>query len=172
MYSNIHDSSSVCSYLYMKFVLDIVHLKKNPIHEGDVILLISNDNAWDIASLIFFLHFFFILRQRDKARDNTKNATSRKKKKFSHIKLLFFHVLYKGRSDETIVFILVGYFFVVVVVIVPLSSLTEVILHNKRKDIWECEGKKDFPSLLCGSLLWNTEKGTVSTKACYRGKNI
>lgn len=58
--------------------------KKNPIHEGDVILLISNDNTWDIASLIFF-----ILRQQDKARDYTKNATSRIKK-ISHEIVFFF----------------------------------------------------------------------------------
>lgn len=141
---------SLCWILYI--------YKKTLSMRGDVILLISNDNTWDIASLIFF-----ILRQRDKARDNTKNATSRKKK-FSHeivfCFLFYFSCAKYDPTNETIVS--VGYFFFVVVII-PRSLSTEVIIlnfgilnkkkfENKRKNC----SLTDVSFLLCGfySIVW------------------
>lgn len=114
--------------------------------------------------------FFFILRQRDKARDNTKNATSRKKK-FSHEIVFYFFYFSCAKYDptnETIVS--VGYFFRCCN-IVPRSLSTEVIIlnfgmlnqkkvQNKRKNF----SLTDVSFLLRGFYSIVSYTGSISTE--------
>lgn len=57
MYSNIHDSSSVCSYLYMKFVLDIVHPQKKPYPRGWMLFYLYQMIIHETEHPLFFLSF-------------------------------------------------------------------------------------------------------------------